>query len=248
MLSKKEVQHLRYLNAAAIDCMDRIAAERDKRNDVCSHVAEKSVNKEAFCLAHAPYISAHTRYFCMHWSTCGAPRCQSYFSFAENVAQRRVGPSTCPRHCAPCVFQEMNDAVLSLRRMRTEKQQLVERLEGFEHEHSQLRMQQEQHLCDQEKLHQLQAALSSGQVERERIEALLHGEYSPFVPVFTMPQQAFVCLIVLTSICSFLCLLLPDKEENLLCVTREKDALIDKLTSQVRNSLCDNAQFMLRAF
>ncbi|CDJ39042.1 hypothetical protein, conserved [Eimeria tenella] len=125
MLSKKEVQHLRYLNAAAIDCMDRIAAERDKRND------------------------------------------------------------------------EMNDAVLSLRRMRTEKQQLVERLEGFEHEHSQLRMQQEQHLCDQEKLHQLQAALSSGQMERERIEALLH-----------------------------------DKEENLLCVTREKDALIDKLTLQ----------------
>lgn len=98
----------------------------------------------------------------------------------------------------------MNDAVLSLRRMRTEKQQLVERLEGFEHEHSQLRMQQEQHLCDQEKLHQLQAALSSGQMERERIEALLHGEYSLFMPVFTMPQQVFDYLIMLTSIRSFL--------------------------------------------
>lgn len=33
-LSRKDMQHLRYLNAAAIDCLDRMSAEREKRNEV----------------------------------------------------------------------------------------------------------------------------------------------------------------------------------------------------------------------
>lgn len=33
-LSKKDMQELRYLNAAAVDCLDRVFIEQDKRSDV----------------------------------------------------------------------------------------------------------------------------------------------------------------------------------------------------------------------
>ncbi|CDI85782.1 Proteophosphoglycan 5, related [Eimeria praecox] len=125
VVSKKDVQQLRHLNAAAVDCVDRIFVERDKRNE------------------------------------------------------------------------EVNDAVLSLRRMRTEKQQLIERLTSVEHQHSQLQLQQEQQLCERDKVDQLQAALASERLERERLQGLLR-----------------------------------DKEEDLMSVTHEKDALVEKISLQ----------------
>ncbi|KAL8273047.1 hypothetical protein Esti_002968 [Eimeria stiedai] len=103
-MSKKAVQDLRYLNAAAVDCLDRLSVEHDKRND------------------------------------------------------------------------EINGAALSLRRMRTEKQQLVERLTSLEHQHSQLQLQHEQQACDRVQLDHLKATLSAERQERERFEHLFQGE------------------------------------------------------------------------
>ncbi|KAL8434607.1 hypothetical protein ACSSS7_003082 [Eimeria intestinalis] len=103
-VSKKAVQELRYLNAAAVDCLDRLSVEHDKRND------------------------------------------------------------------------ETSDAALSLRRMRTEKQQLVERLTSLEHQHSQLQLQHEQQACDREQLGQLKAALSAERQEKERFEHLFRDK------------------------------------------------------------------------
>ncbi|KAL8450601.1 hypothetical protein Emed_002473 [Eimeria media] len=103
-MSKKAVQELRHLNAAAVDCLDRLSVEHEKRND------------------------------------------------------------------------EINDAALSLRRMRTEKQQLVERLTSLEHQHSQLQLQHEQQACDREQLDQLKAALSAERQERERFEHLFQDK------------------------------------------------------------------------
>lgn len=72
--------------------------------------------------------------------------------------------------------QEMNDTLLSLRRMRTEKQQLFERLADLEQQHSQLQLQQEQQQHDSLQVDQLQATLTSERLERERIQGLLRGE------------------------------------------------------------------------
>ncbi|KAL8436213.1 hypothetical protein Efla_003743 [Eimeria flavescens] len=103
-LSKKAMQELRYLNAAAIDCLDRISMEHEKRND------------------------------------------------------------------------EMSDAVVSLRRMRTEKQQLVERLTSLEHQHSQLQLQHEQQKCDRGQLDQLQVTVNSERQQKELAQNMLRVE------------------------------------------------------------------------
>ncbi|CDJ52249.1 Proteophosphoglycan ppg4, related [Eimeria brunetti] len=94
-------------------------------------------------------------------------------------------------------WKEVNDAVLSLSRMRTEKQQLMERLTNVEHQHSQLQLQQEQQLCERDKVGELQAALASERLERERLQRLLR-----------------------------------DKEEDMMGLTHEKDALLERISSQ----------------
>ena len=46
------MQKLRYLNAAAVDCVDRLLLERDKRNDVSLRIhGEKEYVKGGYCLS-----------------------------------------------------------------------------------------------------------------------------------------------------------------------------------------------------
>lgn len=59
--------------------------------------------------------------------------------------------------------------------MRTEKQQLVERLTSVEHQNNQLQLQQEQQLYERDKVDKLEAALASERLERERLQGLLRG-------------------------------------------------------------------------
>lgn len=60
VLSKKDMQQLRHLNATAVDCVDRIFVERDKRNEV-SHTEPKvyiEKGKIVWCVLHAFAVDA----------------------------------------------------------------------------------------------------------------------------------------------------------------------------------------------
>ncbi|KAL8455489.1 hypothetical protein Emag_000618 [Eimeria magna] len=167
-MSKKAVQELRYLNAAAVDCLDRLSVEHDKRND------------------------------------------------------------------------EISDAALSLRRMRTEKQQLVERLTSLEHQHSQLQLQHEQQACDREQLDQLKAALSAERQERERFEHLFQGERRGcaekarflWTPCDTSASKTFAWIQFLLVLECLSLRALADKQDEAQRVNRENEKLMEQLKLQ----------------
>ncbi|CDJ36218.1 uncharacterized protein EMH_0040910 [Eimeria mitis] len=167
VLSKKDMQQLRHLNAAAVDCVDRMSAERDKRNE------------------------------------------------------------------------EANEAVLSLRRMRTEKQQLIERLATVEHQHSQLQLQQEQQLCERDRVDQLQESLASERVERERLQALLRDKEEDLTGVIR-EKDALLGKIssqkddlnrLLEAVHKEKAALSEDLRKRTEILIREKEALEEKLRS-----------------
>lgn len=73
------------------------------------------------------------------------------------------------------VIQEMSDTILSLGRMRTEKQLLIERLTKLEQQHSQLQLQKDQLECYRERFDEQKRALNAERQVVERIQRLLRG-------------------------------------------------------------------------